>query len=92
MFSKILSPRKHRPRYKLDSLDVLQGRLERYMREASEGKAKSLLSNQGAPMQQYVGFFREELLMIDGKVRYTNVKIKCSRVLERHILLFILLP
>lgn len=47
--------------------------MERYGREAltaTHEKAPRLLGNQGAPLQQYVAFFRENFLMIDGKVRF----------------------
>jgi hypothetical protein len=66
IFSRILSPRKHRLRYNLDQLDVLQGKMEKYMKDAE--KAQRLLANQATAMHQYIAFFRESFLIINGKV------------------------
>jgi len=65
IFSRILSPRKYRLRYNLDQLDVTQGKMEKYMKDAE--KAQRLLANQATAMNQYIGFFRESLLLINGK-------------------------
>ena len=36
IFSKFLSPRKHRPRYHLDQLDSLLGKMEMFVKEAEK--------------------------------------------------------
>ena len=66
IFSRILSPRKHRLRYNLDQLDVVQGKMEKYMKDAE--KTQKLLANQATAMHQYIAFFRESFLIINGKV------------------------
>ena len=71
IFSRILSPRKYRLRYSLDQLDVTQGKMEKYMKDAE--KAQRLLSNQASAMHQYIGFFRESFLIINGKVMISDL-------------------
>ena len=66
ILARLLSPRKFRPRYHLDQLDVVQGKMEKYMKDAE--KAQRLLSNQASAMHQYIAFFRESFLIINGKV------------------------
>ena len=83
IFSRILSPRKHRLRYNLDQLDVVQGKMEKYMKDAE--KAQRLLANQAAAMNQYIGFFRECFLIINGKVRKLFLLSFVSLARERPI-------
>ena len=46
--------------------------MEKYVKEAE--KAKKLMTNQGAAMNQYLAYFKETFLMINGKVRkYFNI-------------------
>jgi hypothetical protein len=40
--------------------------MEKYMKDAE--KAQRLLSNQASAMHQYIAFFRESFLIINGKV------------------------
>ncbi len=57
-------------RYQLDQLDATQGKMEKYMKDAE--KAQKLLNNQTVAMHQYIGFFRESFLIINGKVIYSH--------------------
>lgn len=66
ILARILSPRKFRLRYHLDQLDAIQGKMEKYMKDAE--RAQRLLSNQASAMHQYIAFFRESFLIINGKV------------------------
>ena len=66
ILARILSPRKFRLRYHLDQLDAVQGKMEKFMKDAE--KAQRLLSNQASAMHQYIAFFRESFLIINGKV------------------------
>lgn len=66
IFSKFLSPRKFKARYNLDQLDNLQGLMEKYQKEAE--KAHKLIHTQGVALSAYLAYFKENLLLINGKV------------------------
>lgn len=69
IFSKFLSPRKFKARYNLDQLDNLQGLMEKYQKEAE--KSHKLIHTQGVALSAYLAYFKENLLLINGKVIVT---------------------